>query len=1043
MECNREDATKAKELAEAALSSGDYARARRLVSKAQSLFPNLDGLTQVSAVVEVHEASLNRVGGDVDWYALLQIPAFCDDDSQIKKAYRRLALLLHPDKNKTSGAEAAFKLLSEAFTVVSDKQKKAVHDAKRRLNVTTGRAGAAAGANASKSQHRAPAAAKPPPAAPAGGAAAAAGGQGAGNQFETRCPTCGTRFLCLRDAMAVVVQCIICKSSFKAMPATASASNASAAGYAAASYSSVHSSASAAAAMAAAAAAQAAAVAESLRGTGGGAAAAAAAAGEAAAAAAATAAAIAGQFGGMGTGGAFPGAANFAKFSFSADGAGVYGSQQWQQQQQQQQQQRLQQQQQQQRLQQQQEQLRRQQQLQQQHLEEQSRLQEAQRRLQQQQQEEHRRQQQLQQEAQRRQQQLQREQHERMRAAMGAGAAGVGTQQFGQTGSVEEALRARAEEERAQRERVAGEVQQEQAKAQVRRQMQMDELLERRQRQQAKTAAAAAAAARATGAGNGAAGAQEAAAAGGESERGGGKQAGRRNRLRKRKQGGGRGGAGDSSDDDEEWDFRMDADSDDDDAGRGAGGGGGNRDPSHGGYEGWQAGTGQAQGEGGGVGEDEEMVGGGMRRSARSRKPVVYHLGDDNDDDDVMEVTEAEAGMKGVNGTAAGGGGQPRRPRADQDSAVGGGDASKGFAVDGRPGLAGDASGRVHGEGNFTDVPMDGKPGVSSHAAGKEEGRSGERRAEGRGSSGGKKSGDGKRNGFMHEGEVVEIISSDEEEEESEEEGEEGEEAKRFSVPDPDFHCFDDDRTEETFRQGDVWTLYDDSDGFPRFLGAIRQVSHTPFSCTIVWLEPAAPSKKRTTASAALTQTEAAAALADPAERTEPSIGYFKFGKPTALDSVNTFSFRISKLASPNARTATVLPEIGQVWALYAEKSFARRRYYLVEVIPAESSIPLPSDPTAASAAAAGMHGVTAMGWRAVWFLERVPGGVFSSLFQRIPGGTRFVRLNSFSHLVPSFHLQGNESSPKRLPPPPRGALELDPAATPSNLAPFPPTVEL
>ncbi|CAI5467339.1 unnamed protein product [Closterium sp. Yama58-4] len=858
MECNREDAAKAKELAEAALSSGDYARARRLVTKAQSLFPNLDGLTQVCAVVEVHEASLNRVGGDVDWYALLQIPAFCDDDSQIKKAYRRLALLLHPDKNKTSGAEAAFKLLSEAFTVVSDKQKKAVHDAKRRMNATTGRAGAAAGAKASRSQQKAPAAAKPPPAAPAAGGA---GGQGAGNQFETRCPTCGTRFLCLKDAMATVVQCIICKSSFKAVPVTASASNASAAGNAA--------------------------------------------------------------------------------------------------------------------------------------------------------------------------------------------------------GSVEEALRARAEEERVQRDRVAGEVQQEQAKAQVRRQMQMDELLERRRQQQAKFAAAVAAGAGASGAGNGAAGAQAAAGVG-ESERGGGKQAGRRNRLRKRKQGGK--GGGDSSDDDEEYDFRMDADSDDVDAARGAGGGGGNRDPLQGGYEGWQAGMGQAHGEGGGMGEDVEMVGGGTRRSARSRKPVVYHL-DDDDDDDVMEVTAAEAGMKGVNGTGAGGGGQPRRPRDDQNAFVGA-DASKGSGPDATHGMARNVSGRVQGEGNSMDVPMDDNPGVSSHAAGKEEGRSGERRGEGRGSSsGGKKSGDGKRNGFMHEGEVVELFSSDEEEEKSEEEGneEEEEEVVRFSVPDPDFHCFDDDRTEETFRTGDVestphrlfcsrlfsplpqqvWTLYDDSDGFPRFLCTIRQVSHAPFSCTIVWLEAAALSKKRTAAAATITPTEAAAALADPAERAEPSIGYFKFGKPTTFDSVNIFSFRISKLASPNARTATVLPEIGQVWALYAEKSFARRRYYLVEVIPAESSIPLPSDPTAASAAAAGVQGLTTLGWRAVWFLERVPGEVFSSLFQRIPGGTRFVRLNSLSHLVPSFHLQGNESSPKRLPPPPRGALELDPAATPSNLAPFPPTVEL
>ena len=53
------------------------------------------------------------------------------DDSLIKRQYRKLALLLHPDKNKSVGAEAAFKLIGEAFGVLSDKSKRNMHDLKR------------------------------------------------------------------------------------------------------------------------------------------------------------------------------------------------------------------------------------------------------------------------------------------------------------------------------------------------------------------------------------------------------------------------------------------------------------------------------------------------------------------------------------------------------------------------------------------------------------------------------------------------------------------------------------------------------------------------------------------------------------------------------------------------------------------------------------------------------------------------------------------------------------------------------------------------
>ena len=41
----------------------------------------------------------------------------------IKKAYRRLALLYHPDRNSSPGAEERFKEISEAYAVLSGKQR--------------------------------------------------------------------------------------------------------------------------------------------------------------------------------------------------------------------------------------------------------------------------------------------------------------------------------------------------------------------------------------------------------------------------------------------------------------------------------------------------------------------------------------------------------------------------------------------------------------------------------------------------------------------------------------------------------------------------------------------------------------------------------------------------------------------------------------------------------------------------------------------------------------------------------------------------------
>lgn len=62
-----------------------------------------------------------------DYYEILGINKNSTAD-EIKRAYRKLALQYHPDRNKTKEADAKFKEITKAYEVLSDTQKKQTYD---------------------------------------------------------------------------------------------------------------------------------------------------------------------------------------------------------------------------------------------------------------------------------------------------------------------------------------------------------------------------------------------------------------------------------------------------------------------------------------------------------------------------------------------------------------------------------------------------------------------------------------------------------------------------------------------------------------------------------------------------------------------------------------------------------------------------------------------------------------------------------------------------------------------------------------------------
>jgi molecular chaperone DnaJ len=80
-----------------------------------------------------------------DYYELLGVSRNADD-SEIKKAYRKLAMKYHPDRNSNDKvSEERFKEIQQAYAILSDKQKRAAYDQFGHAGVEGAASGGASG----------------------------------------------------------------------------------------------------------------------------------------------------------------------------------------------------------------------------------------------------------------------------------------------------------------------------------------------------------------------------------------------------------------------------------------------------------------------------------------------------------------------------------------------------------------------------------------------------------------------------------------------------------------------------------------------------------------------------------------------------------------------------------------------------------------------------------------------------------------------------------------------------------------------------------
>ena len=112
----------------ASSQSNNTQRTAQPTASSASSNTDSNGRSYTAAQVDIVSSVLKaRTGGKGAHYRVLGLEPSADE-SAIKKAYRKLALKLHPDKNSAPHADEAFKAVGLAYATLSDTQKRSIYD---------------------------------------------------------------------------------------------------------------------------------------------------------------------------------------------------------------------------------------------------------------------------------------------------------------------------------------------------------------------------------------------------------------------------------------------------------------------------------------------------------------------------------------------------------------------------------------------------------------------------------------------------------------------------------------------------------------------------------------------------------------------------------------------------------------------------------------------------------------------------------------------------------------------------------------------------
>ncbi|KAK9928078.1 hypothetical protein M0R45_025232 [Rubus argutus] len=180
------EAVEFKSSAEAKYKESNFKSALKYAKRAHRLSPNLDGVSSMVTAFEILRTA--NKGPNPNWYKILQVEPFAHINT-IKTKYKKLAFLLHPDKNSHVGSEEAFKLVSEAFRFLSDRIRRKDYDMKLRIKIQDKKMKESGGI----------------------------GGLGLGETFWTACSTCRLLHQFERRYLGHSLVCPSCRKSFEAV----------------------------------------------------------------------------------------------------------------------------------------------------------------------------------------------------------------------------------------------------------------------------------------------------------------------------------------------------------------------------------------------------------------------------------------------------------------------------------------------------------------------------------------------------------------------------------------------------------------------------------------------------------------------------------------------------------------------------------------------------------------------------------------------------------------------------------------------------------